>query len=182
MKDMWKPALYIIIVCIFGFLFRGTYVMLYPYNPITVHSIKILDQDNVVVAGEKIYYSIHVTKHMPLVATVRRRLVNSYVLPLPDIYGSNPVGEHTIKAEAPIPEFADSGNYKLMIDYEYTVSQHPERKVVVSVESPQFRVVQKPSLFAESNAKEIRYLKKKIDKEEAIMKEHRKRSTYDKAK
>lgn len=144
MKDTWKLSSYVLLACIFGFLVRGTYIMIYPFKPLVVHKICILDADNVVVAGDKLYYSVHFTKYTNSVATIRRRLVNSYVLPLPDTYGSNPVGEHTIKAEIPIPEFADPDDYKIMIDYEYTVGEHPERKIVVKAESPMFRVVQGP--------------------------------------
>ena len=193
MKDIGRYTAWVVLILTLGFLFRGSYIMLYPFKPFVVHEIKILDNDNVVVAGDPLYYSIRYTKNMPLTARVYRRLVNSYIIPLPVTESTAAVGEGIMKSEISIPEFADAGNYSLHIIWEYTIGEHPDRTIFVSAVSPAFRVVQRPSRFTASTTRELRYLKKEYNKEigalkqrveqdEAIIRRHREKSSYDRAK
>ena len=82
-------------------------------------------------------------------------------------------------AQAEIPQFASPGEYKLELQFTYELGYLPTRTIVVTATSPPFRVVNAPSMFNESNYRDIQQLKKELAEEKAIIKWHRRKSTYD---
>ena len=183
-----KYLMYIISAVMLAFVVRANFIMLYPFNPLVIHSFDISDADNTVVAGENLYYIIHFTKYTDARATLSRRLVNSFVITLPEMTGSNPQGEHRLKAVVPIPEFADPGIYRLHARYVYHIGSYPTRTIAVEAVSPPFMVAKRVDQQIEmihremmQNTEALRGIKEKVKKDDAILKRHRARSTYDPA-
>jgi len=139
MKYIW----YGIAILAIGTWLRIGWVMFYPYKPIEVHAVNILDEDNTVTAGENLNYETVYTKHMMLRAEVQRRLINSYVLTVPTYTRSVPLGHGRTKNYITIPEFADPGVYRLSIVWTYQVSDFPARIINVEAISAPFLVVKK---------------------------------------
>ena len=133
-------AVYVIMICVITAWLRILFVEVYPYKPIEIHQIYIVDNDNTVAPGEHVNYVTEYTKHMELPATVRRQLVNGYVLNLPISYGDIPSGCGRTLNRIRIPEFADPGEYTIQISYTYLVSGFPVKYVTVRAESNPFRV------------------------------------------
>jgi hypothetical protein len=141
---------YILLSLIAMVFIRIGWVAFFPYEPITIHSINILDDDNTVMAGDDLMYETHYTKKMPLEATVAQRLVDSYVLTVPTHTQSVPLGEGRLLSRIPIPDFASPGTYRLSIVYTYKVSSFPERFVSVEASSGPFTIVNKNKVIQDA--------------------------------
>jgi len=183
-----KYIMYFISAFMLAFVVRANIIMLYPFKPLEIHSFQIYDSDNVVTAGDTLYYTVHFTKHTDYNAMLYRRLVNSYVITLPEMTGTNQPGEHWLKASVQVPEFADPGTYRLHVDYVYRIGSYPTRTIIVKAISPPFWVakrvdqrVEDINTKTEQNTKALRGIEKKVNKDDVILKRHRSRSTYDQA-
>jgi len=192
MNGSLKYVGYALLVLLLGAWLRAGWIWCYPYEPITIHSISILDSDNVVTSGDTIYYETVYTKRMPIVATVTRWLVNSYVVPITAYSGQVPLGKGKSINPVLVPDFVSSGTYKLVIEYAYSIGSFPTRTIKVQAESGPFVVVKNRDYQVGQQVEEInrkmlenteaiRGIKEKVKKDEAVLKRHRTRSTYDPA-
>ena len=176
-----KTVGYILLLAFSFFFARGVAIMLWPYNPLKIYSLAVEDAgyDNTVTAGEKLSYVVHFQKNTNHTATIRRRLINSYVLPLAEGTGWNKLGEGRVMAQVQVPDFASEGIYRLQVEYTYNIGYLPTRTIIVTGLSQPFKIVKAPSLLGEVNAMRIRELKRELEEEKAIIRKHRSRSTYD---
>ena len=192
MNGYLRYVSYVLLVILFGFWVRAGYIWCYPYEPLIVHAVNILDHDNVVTAGDTIYYETIYTKKMPIVATVSRWLVNSYVIPITAYQGQVPLGEGKSINPVLIPDFASSGTYRLVIEYAHNIGSYPTRLIKIQAESGPFVVVKKAgSQIGErvetlerkvrKTTEDVQGMKDKTEKAEKVLKRHRSRSTYDPA-
>jgi len=190
MNGSLKYVGYALLVLLLGAWLRAGWIWCYPYEPITIHSISILDSDNVVASGDTIYYETVYTKRMPIAATVTRWLVNSYVVPITAYSGQVPLGKGKSINPVLVPDFVSSGTYKLVIEYAYSIGSFPTRIIKVQAESGPCVVVKNRDYQVGQqveeinrkvleNTESIRGMKAKVAQEEKIVREHRKRSTYD---
>jgi len=182
MNGSLRYASYILLALLLGFWIRAGYIWWYPYEPLVVHAINILDADNVVTAGETVYYETAYTKKMAVVATISRWLMNSYVIPIPAYTGQVPLGDGKSINPVLIPDFASTGTYRLAIEYAYDIGSYPTRTIKVQAQSGPFLIVKRENIEVRKNTEDIREMKDKVERDEKVMKRHRKLSIYDKAK
>ena len=135
-----RYATYAILVILLAINLRVGWVLFYPYKPLEVKCIKILDEDQIVHPGEKVTYQLEYMKYMDIPATVNRSLVNNIVLNMPSFMSSVPLGHGVVKNNIDIPSFADPGIYKLVFVFDYEVSSFPKRIVRYRAESNTFEV------------------------------------------
>ena len=86
-----RYILYLLLAAILGWWIRAGWLLLYPFRPLVVHSITIMDEDNVVTAGTPLNYAVDYEKFMDIPAKVRLTLVNSYSLTLSGKTGLNKI-------------------------------------------------------------------------------------------
>jgi len=176
-----KPSRYFVMTTMVAlatvWLYIG-WVMWYPYTPLVVHSIRILDADQKVMPGEYVTYEVDYTKTMDLSAVVTRSLVNGVEINMTPFVSNVSMSKGKARNVLLIPEFADPGIYTLNINYEYEVSHFPRRVVSVRAQSNSFEILPKPTNL--QNHKEIQELRRMIQRDETILDRHREKSTYDK--
>ncbi len=138
---------YVLLTVIVGFIVRFNWIMLYPYKPIIIHSVKIIDNDNnadtpvVVYAGDPLYYETNYTKLIPIPAEVNRYLVGSHIITIPPYVGQAYQGKGSAKNQVEIPSLTDSGTYYLYINYTYHIGTWPTRTLVITAKSDSFQVI-----------------------------------------
>jgi hypothetical protein len=118
-----------------------TYWLLWPYTPITIHNINILNDDNIVYAGEKLKYETVYTKDKSYpVVKVTRQIIDGTVIVLKKPKNSSrlPIGDHNVLVEVDIPEYACAKDYRFHLTAEYQVN--PIRTVTVFARSKPFTV------------------------------------------
>ena len=115
------------------------YWLAFPYKVIDVNSITIQNTDKVVKQGGVLIYKIDYAKHMDIVGTVHRQLVNTYTITYSDTVAMSPVGAKVTNTHLPIPEYASPGTYHLLWKVKYQVN--PMRSIIVTVLSDEFFVV-----------------------------------------
>jgi len=136
MKTHWKSnVLFYSTVVVYMVL---TYWLLWPYEPIVIHSIDIMNKNNIAYAGENLKYQTHYTKEMSYpVVKVTRQIIDGSVFVLEPGKGSRlPVGEHRVEVEVPIPENVCPNIYSFHLTAEYKVN--PIRTVTVVARSNTF--------------------------------------------
>jgi hypothetical protein len=121
-----------------------TFWIFYPYKPIAIHKISILNLDKKVLAGDYIVYQMDYTKYVDLDGAMTRKLVNEFIIDLTDTITTNPVGTGVNRMIIPIPKYADPGKYKLRFTITYKVN--PIRSVTIDAESEEFIVTEYPIL------------------------------------
>lgn len=141
MNGARKYILYIILVTALGGWVRAGIILLYPFDPLTIHDIVIVDADNTVLAGDSILLNVHYTKNTDLPAVVTRRLIGPVVIALPPTTGTNPIGAGIARVQVLVPSYADSGDYHIATEYTYTYGSFPARKIVVYSKTPMFHVI-----------------------------------------
>lgn len=113
--------------------------LIYPYNPITIKSIEIVNTGKTVKAGEYLTYKISYYKNMDIPGTLTRKLVNNYKIDMAESIVTAPIGRDCDKVTIRIPHYADVGTYYLWWSVTYQVN--PIRKVTVTFASERFEVV-----------------------------------------
>jgi hypothetical protein len=136
--------------------------MLYPYKPIIISSINIIDNDNNattpawVYAGDYLYYETNYMKTMPIFATVQRYLVGEHIITLPPYNGKAKQGEGSSINQLKIPEFTDPGTYYLFVEYNYEIGSFPTRRLMITAKSGNFQVLNRTlsnqKILVENNA------------------------------
>ena len=122
-----------------------TYWLFWPYTPIIIHEVKIVNKGAVYAGGVLQYEVDYSKKHDFLVVAVTRQLINGAVVLLkPGELGYLPLGNHR-KAfiEIPIPEYACAKKGHLRIVASYQVN--PLRVVHIKSISDEFEVQKKAS-------------------------------------
>jgi len=91
-----KTLMLLLAICMLPFL-ALVGIVLWPYNPLTIHSVSILNKNNTVMAGEKVLYAADVTKHTSRAGKVIRQLLNSRVITYTAIEGNVDTGRKIVK-------------------------------------------------------------------------------------
>jgi hypothetical protein len=115
------------------------YWLYYPYVPIVVDPIKIMNKDKRVMQGGTLIYHLKWDKRMDVTGELTRKLVNTFNLDLRASKTTAPVGKDQACVPIEIPLRADPGQYQLSWSVEYQVN--PIRKVTVAVLSEPFEVL-----------------------------------------
>ena len=136
----------------------GTFWLFWPYNPITIHSLKIVNKGDIY-AGSMLEYEVNYTKKKAYtVVLVTRTLINGAVMPLaPGTPTRLPIGTHTVLVKAPIPDFACSKETSFLLTAEYQVN--PLRTVIVRKMSDPFPIKRHDTGQLEYLMKEVEELK-----------------------
>ena len=116
--------------------------LFYPYEPITIDYIKIVNPNKEVMAGHLLTYEIKYTKKMDISGTLSRKLRNSYNIELADVAATARVGSDSDFVTIPIPRFADKGSY--ILDWSASYQVNPLRRITVQKSSDQFQVLCDP--------------------------------------
>jgi hypothetical protein len=133
-----------IIVMLFwcGFIAYGlivAYWLLYPYKPMDVKSIVVMNPGKQVLAGSVLKYKITYEKKMNVTGVLTRKLINNVKIDLADMAATAPVGDDQECVYVKVPHYTDPGLYYLWWSVKYKVN--PIREVVVSAKSDVFTVV-----------------------------------------
>jgi hypothetical protein len=117
------------------------YWQYWPFVPSIVHSIKVTNPGKVVCPGENMTYEVDIDRKIPGPVTVKRQLVNSQVISLPEAkLPAKPLGRQLVSAYAPTPRSADYGTWYMRWTAEYPIGPNG-RIVQVSKDSEEYRVV-----------------------------------------
>ena len=137
-KVFWMLALMCVVLS--GFWTERLYWAYWPFNPLTVYGIKVMNPEGIVCAGTNLIYEMDVEKHLDVPARVKRQLINSYIIDFPILEPPDkPLGRQKVVTTLNVPAFADEGHYYLRWATEYILG--PEKRVVtVHIESKPFLV------------------------------------------
>lgn len=114
-----------------------TYWLVYPYNPLELKSVRVLEDE--VNAGGGLTYEIEYCKNTELIATVSRAFINGVVFTTPMIITNNPPGCHKNIHQTNVPAELPSGTYSLRSIWSYQVN--PIRRVSVTKTTNFFKVL-----------------------------------------
>jgi hypothetical protein len=141
---IFKAALVVIkwgaLSVMIGYGVTVCYWLLWPYNIIDVHSIKIMNPNKTVKQGGTLIYEIDYTKYKDIVGIVSRQLVNTYTITYSDAVGMAPVGSRKTQTHLPVPLYASPGKYHLLWTVRHPIN--PMRSVAESAWSDEFQVVE----------------------------------------
>lgn len=116
--------------------------LFYPYKPITIHSIDIVNPGGVYPGGILVYETNYTKEKSYPVVSVVRQLVNDTVIVLAEGPKSRlPVGNHKVKVSVKLPEYASTGTHNIHLIIEYRVN--PLRVISVIVKSKSFQIKKK---------------------------------------
>jgi hypothetical protein len=136
---IFRWSWYLFIAVFITAFFVTAFWLFYPYRPIVVHYIKVLNPGKTVMAGDFLTYEISYDKKMDVVGVLSRKIENTYVYDLRDSVASNPIGPGVDRVQIPIPEFAEtSDDYHLRWVVRYPVN--PLRWVTVMAIGETFSV------------------------------------------
>lgn len=139
-REHRRVAILLGILCLIlgGLWAEKLYWAYWPFNPITIHQVKVTNDP--VCAGMNMIYEMDIIKHMPIAPTVKRQLVNSYIIDYPIIEPpEKKTGRQKVPAVLHIPSFVDPGMYYMRWTAAYDIGPNG-RKISVTVESPPFTV------------------------------------------
>jgi hypothetical protein len=141
-----EKAIWIIALSLLAIWLRVGWVLFYPYEPITVHGLMMVNNaDKKVMAGGVICVSLDTTKNTTSAGYVTTELVNDFRYTLLDYTANRPPGRATSTKCIKIPSSAEPGKYKLYRTFKYPVSVFPERSVTTGVWSEAFEVIRDTS-------------------------------------
>lgn len=112
--------------------------LFWPYNPIEINDIKILNPNKEIAPDGFLIYEMDIDKKLPLAATIHKQLINDFIITYSSIYSNIPVGKRKMKVKIKIPKSAELGDYVFKWEGVYQVN--PIRKVSVSFISDSFVV------------------------------------------
>ena len=116
-----------------------TFWLFWPYTPITIHSIDIINTDDIY-AGEMLHYETKYTKtkSYPVVSVVRQIIDGAVIVLAPGKESRLPTGTWKVPVEVPIPGYACEGKYIFHLTARYQVN--PIRTVSVVAMSGPFKI------------------------------------------
>jgi hypothetical protein len=118
----------------------------WPFEPLEIYSLKIMNVDKKVQAGETLAYELSYNKKMDICPTVSRQLRNAFVYTYAE--STPPLrkpGAGKVWVPIPIPRAAEYGKYRLHITYTYEIGPE-KRPVMVSAISDEFEVIPNPAI------------------------------------
>ncbi len=112
----------------------------WPFEPLKVYGIKIINPNETVCAGSNLLYEMDIDKRMDVPSKIKRQLVNSYIIDFPVLEPPDkPLGRQKVVTTLNVPAFADEGLYYLRWAVEYSIG--PDKRLVTAhVESKPFLV------------------------------------------
>lgn len=114
----------------------------WPFNPLTVHSLEILNKDHKVCAGGSVLYRLELTKNMECSVVIKRALEDGHVINYPIQHSpSRSIGHHNILGVLPVPTYADGGVYTMRWEGDCFLGPRNDRMIPYSKESESFEVV-----------------------------------------
>jgi hypothetical protein len=120
-----KKGIFLCLVFLTGYTIvsgiEEAYWKYWPFNPATIHSIRVMNPGKEVCAGDEMVYVVEITKHMDVPCKVKRALVNSSLIPYPVTEPPRkPLGYQKVSASIHVPRSADYREYYMpfTIDYE----------------------------------------------------------------
>jgi len=134
----WKgKTAFAMALSLYGYI---TFCLFWPYNPMTIHSIKIVNSGNVVYAGDNLIYEISYTKAKEYqVLLLSRQLIDGYVVTLAPVMGTSlPIGSHKKRIVVDIPKSSATGTYYMHLATTYRIN--PLRTITVSADSDRFSI------------------------------------------
>lgn len=136
-KLLYWFSVHTIILSFFMLLYIG-YLLLYPFEPVVLHTNPFKIEKKEYKAGEYLTYTISYTKKMAVAPKIKFFLVDGVIFPLSEKGVSRPVGTRTNTQLLKLPDSMPSGKYLLQIDLEYQVN--PLRTIYYSWQSEQFEI------------------------------------------
>ena len=105
MKAHWKGNVVFYSIVVFYTVI--TFWLLWPYDPITINSIDIMNEDNIAYVAETLNYETDYVKKKsyPVVKVTRQLIGKDKVFILQPGEGSIPVGSHRVNVTLDIPEY-----------------------------------------------------------------------------
>jgi hypothetical protein len=143
MRRFKEIAFTIFIYTLIAYALLIGYWLLYPYKPIVITSIEVMNPGKQVMAGDWLIYKISYDKKMNISGTLSRKLVNSTKIDLSDVAATSPIKMGCDVVYVEIPKKADPGKYYLWWSANYRVN--PIRTVTVQAVSEPFYVFDRPS-------------------------------------
>jgi hypothetical protein len=116
--------------------------LFWPYNPMEIHSINIINPGGVYPGGSLVYEVDYTKPKIYPVVSVTRQLTNDAVIVLaPGSPSTLPIGRHKVKVVAKLPEYIGLGTHFLTVTAQYRVNHI--RTISVSATSKSFDVIEK---------------------------------------
>jgi hypothetical protein len=117
--------------------------LFYPYKPIVVTSIEVMNPGKVVMAGDWLIYKIKYDKRMNISGMLSRKIINSTKIDLADVAATSPEKKGCDIVYVEIPKRAEAGKYHLWWSADYKVN--PIRTITVQAKSDEFYIFDRPS-------------------------------------
>lgn len=130
----------IFIACVVPFLTLIVMAIM-PLDPIDVHSIKVMNPGNMVVAGDAIIYSVDATKHTEKPARILRQLINDRTTHYTPIESNVPAGRKARTSTLVTSKNDPLGEY--YIHYTLVYRYFGFRDVSVSKDSEPFMMIER---------------------------------------
>jgi hypothetical protein len=144
--------LFVVLVALLIIFASGCGVLIYwlnwPYNPIEIHSIEILNLNKTVEQGGTLAYHIKWTKYTDKQGVVRRYFVNSHKFPLDDddgSIGSAPKGPGEADIFMPVPNNNPCGKGRMQFTSTYLMNPiRPVTAPIIPAYSDEYTVTARP--------------------------------------
>lgn len=130
----------LVLVSAFLLIVYFGYMLLWPFNPVTLHSDPFPTDKKVYRHGDKLTYTLDFTKHINVPPKISYHLVNGVSYPLTHGGVSRPMGNNKKHLQIVIPQDIPPGRYQLQIDLEYPIN--PVRKIYRIWQSTSFDILE----------------------------------------
>jgi hypothetical protein len=136
-----KVLMALLVMGLMPFFFLAGLV-LYPWNPLDIHCVKITNPGGKVVAGTPVTYAVDITKKVSIPGRVLRQLINERVITYTAYEGNVPKGRRIIAADMNTSVGDMPGKYYLR--WTVTYSYFGFYDVPVAKDSEVFELVAPP--------------------------------------
>jgi hypothetical protein len=143
MRKFKGIAFTIFIYTLIAYALLIAFWLFYPYKPIVVTSIEVMNPGKQVMAGDWLIYKITYDKRMDIPGVLSRKLINSTKIDLSDVAATSPIKKGCDLVYVEIPKKSDPGKYYLWWSVDYKVN--PIRTITVQAKSEPFYVFDRPS-------------------------------------
>jgi len=117
--------------------------LFWPYDPMTIHSIDIINPGGVYPGGSLVYEVDYTKNKSYPVVSVTRQIYNDAVIVLANPISKSrlPIGSHKVKVVVKLPDYISEGAHVFHLTAEYRVN--PIRTVTVIAKSKPFPIKKK---------------------------------------
>lgn len=124
MKTLFNFLQYSVLVAVFILMGVFSFWYLYPYNVIDFQNepFPILNDNGIVLQGEKVRYLVSYCKHINVTAEVVRYFVDGVLFETPETLSIGDIGCHTVIAEVAVPATIPKSKFKLKTVLRYRVN------------------------------------------------------------